>query len=321
MPVGGSTSPLAKRRPQGGSVLINSDHRRWVAATAVFTAAATAAYVYDVATSPRPPSGGSAFGLTFGIAGTAFMVVAGLLSIRKRVRTWRLGSAQAWMKAHIWLSLMAVPCIWFHSSFAWGGELTIVLMALFYIVIASGLVGLVLQQWVPSAMTRRVPVETVYSQIPNVRLQLAADAYEIVAAVAGEIPEAAQERGLLQAEKEQAKHWKRERLRPRQAPTAEPGSRASELKQFYLTEIRPYLLGGRGSAAPDLGPLMRSAPDDWLAGLDRLQDLCEEARQLRVQERLHGVLHGWLFLHAPVSVALFALVVIHAIYALRYVGF
>jgi hypothetical protein len=193
-------------------------------------------------------------------------------------------------------------------------------MGLFYVVIVSGIAGLVLQQWIPAAMTRRVPFETVHSQIPGVRAQLAADAYEIVAAVTGELAEAAEERALLEAEKQQSKHWKRERLRPRQPPAGTPLSRASELKDFYLSEVRPYLLSA-GKAPPDLGNLMRSAPDEWLSGLDRLQDLCEEARQLRAQERLHLLLHGWLFLHAPVSIALFALVLVHAVYALRYAGF
>ena len=302
-------------------MLINRDHRRWVVSTAIFVAASSCAFTYHVSTSPRPPSGGSALGLSFGIIGTLFMAVAGLLSVRKRLRTWRLGSAQLWMRMHIWLSLMAVPCIWFHSGFALGGPLTTTLMALFYVIVASGVVGLVLQQWVPAAMTRQVPLETVHAQIPHVRAQLATDAYEVVAAIAGEMSEVEAERVLLTAEKEQAKHWKRERLRPRQAPTTAPAVRAEELKEVYLAEIRPYLHGARGSKVPDLGNLMRSAPDEWRNDLDRLRDLCEEARQLHVQERLHTLLHNWLFLHAPLSVALFALIAVHALYALRYVGF
>jgi hypothetical protein len=302
-------------------LLINNDHRRWVASTAVFVAATTGIYTCHVATTPRPPSGGSAIGLSFGVVATAFMVAAGLLSLRKRRRTWRVGSAQLWMRMHIWLSVAAVPCIWFHSAFGLGGPLTTTLMALFYLVIASGLVGLVLQQWVPSAMTRRVPLETVHSQIADVRAQLAADAYEGVAAITGEIAEAAPERALLATEKEQAKHWKRERLRPRQAAATAPAEQAEELKEVYLTAIRPYLLGARRSAPPDLGNLRRTAPDEWRTALDRLRDLCEEARQLGLQERLHTLLHNWLFLHAPASLALFALIVVHAVYALRYVGF
>ena len=302
-------------------MLINNDHRRWVASTVVFVTLATGAYTCHVTTAARPLSGGSAFGLSFGILGTAFMVAAALLSLRKRLRTWRLGSAQLWMRMHIWLSLMAVPCIWFHSAFALGGPLTTTLMALFYVVVASGLVGLVLQQWVPSAMTRQVPFETVHSQIANVRAQLAADAYELVAAITGEISEATAERALLATEKEQSKHWKRERLRPRQAAATAPAEHAEELKEAYLTAIRPYLLGARRSSPPEIGNLMRDVPDEWRGVVDRLRDICEEARQLSVQQRLHALLHNWLFLHAPVSVALFALVVVHAVYALRYVGF
>ncbi len=302
-------------------MLINSDHRRWAVSTAVFAAAATGVYAYHIADSARPPSGGSALGLTFGIVGTGFMIAAGLLSLRKRRRTWRVGSAQAWMQAHIWLSVMAVPCIWFHSSLALGGTLTTLLMALFYVVIVSGLIGLLLQQWVPAAMARQVPLETVHSQIPNVRVQLATDAYETVAAIAGEVTEAVDERAWLEAEKEQVKHWKRDRLRPREAPAAKPTSRAGELKKLYLEEIRPYLLGGRGTTAPELGDFTRAAPDEWSTGLGRLRDLCEEARQLAVQERLHSILHGWLWLHAPVSIALFALVLFHIFFALRYTGF
>jgi hypothetical protein len=302
-------------------LLINSDHRRWAVSTAIFVAASSGVFTYHVAASPRPPSGGSALGLSFGIVGTLFMAAAGLLSVRKRLRTWRLGSAQLWMRMHIWLSLMAVPCIWFHSAFGLGGPLTTTLMAVFYVIVASGIVGLVLQQWVPAAMTRQVPLETVRAQIPNVRAQLAADAYEVVAAITGELSEAEDERALLAAEKEQAKHWKRERLRPRQAPTTAPSPRAAELKEVYLEEVRPYLRGASRSMTADFGSLMRSAPDEWRACLDRLRDLCLEARQLQVQERLHALLHNWLFLHAPLSVALFALIAVHALYALRYVGF
>lgn len=299
---------------------INADHRRWILWTVGLAAAGTGVYVHHAATSPRPPSGGSALGLTFGVAGAALMIAAALLSVRKRLRTWRLGSAQTWMKAHLWLGLLAVPCVWFHSSFALGGSLTTAVMVLFYAVIASGIVGLVLQQWIPAALTRRVPLETVHAQIGDVRAHLAADAYELVAAVAGEIPEAVEERALLAAEKEQSKHWKMERLRPRSTPAPRGSDRGEEIKEIYLKEIRPCLWGKRGAAVPDLGRVLALAPEEWHAGIHRLQALCEEARQLRVQERLHAILHAWLIVHAPASIALVVLVAVHAYEALRYAG-
>src|SRR5215468_6930388 len=172
-------------------MLINADQRGWLVGTAIATGALTAAYVAYVETAPYGPSGGSWPGLGFGILGTLCMVVAGLLSARKRVRTWRLGSAQRWMRLHIWLGLLAVPCIWFHSGFALGGALTTAIMVLFYVVIGSGLLGLALQQFVPSLMARRVPLETVLGQMDQVLAGLAVDAYELVSAIAGPMPEAA----------------------------------------------------------------------------------------------------------------------------------
>jgi hypothetical protein len=298
-------------------MLINANHRPWLAGTALATAALTGGYVAYVAHAPYGPSGGSWPGLAFGVLGTACMLVAGSLSARKAMRTRRLGSAQRWMRLHIWLGLLAVPCIWFHSGFALGGALTTALMVLFYVVIASGVVGLVLQQFVPAAMTRRVPLETVLGQTDHVLAGLAVDAYEIVASLGGAMPEAAAEQQQLDAEARalQAGSWK---AVARQRPAEASPAQAAELRAAYLSSVRPYLARPAHLGQPDLRPLLLAAPPEWRPKLDRLQSICEEARQLAVQRRLHALLHNWLFVHAPLSLALFVLVVVHVIYALRY---
>lgn len=298
-------------------MLINADHRSWLAGTVLATALLTGAYVVYLRVMPYGPSGGSWPGLAFGVIGTLCMTLAGLLSARKPVRTWRLGSAQRWMRMHIWLGLLAVPCIWFHSGFALGGGLTTAIMVLFYIVIASGVFGLVLQQFVPSLMIRRVPLETVLGQLDQVRGGLAVDAYELAASIAGAMPEAAAEQERLDAEAAgpQAGSWK---AVVRQRPAESSPSEAAPIKQAYLTVVRPYLSGSARGAPPDLRPLVIAAPQEWRPRLDRLQGICDEARQLAVQRRLHTLLHGWLFVHAPLSLALFVLVAIHIVVALRY---
>lgn len=300
-------------------MLLNADQRSWMTVTIVFTALASLGYAAYVTTTPYGPSGGSWPGLFFGILGTTFMVLAGLLAARKKVRTWRIGSAQLWMRMHIWLSLMAVPCIWFHSGFELGGPLTTLLMVLFYVVIVSGIVGLVLQQFLPAMMTQRVPLETIHFQIEHVVSGLAADAYEQVASVTGPIVEAEEEQKRLAGEEEIVKlrpgYWKAvARLRPAEEPAEEAG----ELKSFYLGAVRPYVKGLAKGAAPDFQPILRRAPEDWLTKIEKLQAICEEVRQLAVQKRLHGLLHNWLFFHAPVSFAMFVLAGFHAVLALRY---
>jgi hypothetical protein len=296
---------------------INSDHTRWAVATGAITAAAAGLYAYELSSRPYGPSGGSWVGLFFGITGTSCMLLAGLLSARRKVSTWRLGSALVWMKMHVWLGLLAVPFILFHSGFRWGGPLTASLMALFYVVIASGIFGLILQQFLPALMTARVPFETVRSQIDYVIDGLAVDAYELVASIAGEIPEAAEERARLAAEEELQKqrpsNWKQI---ARQRPATEPAAVATALKAFYLAEIRPYVRATSGPN-PDLQRFMIEAPQ-CRGKLEKLQQICAESRQLRAQARLHAILHNWLFVHAPLSFAMFVLTALHIYFALHY---
>jgi hypothetical protein len=282
-------------------MLINSDHTRWMMGSGAVLAGATAGYVYYAASSPSGPSGGSWPGLAFGVVGTAFMVMAALLSFRKRFLLWRMGSAQVWMKMHIWLGVLAVPFILFHSAFAWGGPLTVTVMILFYIVTASGLFGLALQQFLPAMMTARVPLETVRSQIEHVAAGMAVDAYELVASIAGALPEAAEEQAALAAEEALQKARPGDWKLVRRLPVAEsPQAGADALRAFYLSDVRPYLrrAGDKGSRAPDFTTILLEAPAGWRPQL--------------------AWLHGWLLLHAPLSFALFVLVAVHVFYALHY---
>src|SRR5580658_3823586 len=151
---------------------IDETHRPWVIATAALAIVSAVAYVVFAVETPSGPRGGSALGLTFGIVGYALMLFAGLLGARKHVPTWRIGRAQTWMRGHLWLGLLSLLLILFHSGFAFRGPLTLVLMLLFFIVIGSGILGAAIQHYIPSFMTARVPLETIYEEIPHVRAQL-----------------------------------------------------------------------------------------------------------------------------------------------------
>jgi hypothetical protein len=225
------------------------------------------------------------------------------------------------MQLHIWLGIFAVPLILFHAGFRLGGLLTTTLMVLFAIVTLSGIFGLVLQQYLPATMTQRVPLETVIGQLDHVRQGLATDAYEIVASLAGVVPEATEEQARLAAEQElQQKrpgNWKAIARKP---ATTAPVPEAALLKDVYLREIRPFLLrdARARNAPPDIRTLAVRTPEEWRPKLERLAAICEESYQLAVQRRLHDVLHGWLFIHAPLSFALFILAAVHIVMALKY---
>ncbi len=116
--------------------------------------------------------GGTPLGLIFGAISFAIFIFATLLGVRKKVVLWRLGTLQRWMRAHIWLTLLTVPLVLLHSGFRLGGPMTTLLMALYAIVMASGIYGLILQHQMPHLMKERLPAETVFEQIPHIRSQL-----------------------------------------------------------------------------------------------------------------------------------------------------
>jgi hypothetical protein len=117
--------------------------------------------------------GGTPLGLWFGSISLAIFIFAILLSLRKKIPLWRVGTVQRWLRAHIWLTILTIPLVILHSGFRLGGPMTIFLMVLYTIVMVSGFYGLFLQHIMPRLMKERLPAETVFEQIPHIRSQLA----------------------------------------------------------------------------------------------------------------------------------------------------
>jgi hypothetical protein len=263
-------------------MIIDRTHRPWIATTAGACVLAGIAYAWYASNSPAGPRGGSAAGLAYGIAGYALMLFAGFLGARKTVPTWRLGRAQTWMRGHLWLGLLSFPLILFHAGFAWRGPLTAVLMLLLVIVIVSGIFGAALQHFLPRIMTARVPMETIYEEIPHVRAQLREEADQLVESLA----------------EMDADHDDKVRF-----------------GEIYRTSIRPHL------EHPPVGmfrPIRGAVAPVFYGALDDLESICEEQRQLNRQTHLYHWLHAWLLVHVPLSIALLVLGGVHAVVALRY---
>ena len=101
---------------------------------------------------------------------------------------------------------------------------------------------------------------------------------------------------------------------------------SAPLQRFYLTELRPYLeqskrssrLSEAGRAKSSFAAVRTLVPPSAHTTIGDLEDICDEARQLSLQERMHRWLHGWLLVHIPLSLALILLGAVHAVMALRY---
>jgi hypothetical protein len=123
--------------------------------------------------------GGTPLGLWFGSISLGIFIFAALLSLRKKIPLWRIGTVQRWLRAHIWLTILTIPLVILHSGFRLGGGMTTFLMLLYAIVMVSGFYGLFLQHLMPRLMKERLPAETVFEQIPHIRAQLAAAAEKL----------------------------------------------------------------------------------------------------------------------------------------------
>ncbi len=288
-------------------MLIDRSHRLWLVFTLVMGATATGLYVWYAQSWQGGPAGRTWPGMMFGIAGTLLMLFAGLLSARKKTIRIRWGSLAGWLKGHIWLGLLSVPLIFFHTAFRWGGLLEQILMGVFLVVILSGIVGVVLQNMLPRLMKSQLDSEVIPDQMEHLCRNLQREADDILLSSCGQ---ESVEHALL-----------------RDSGTATQSDSTAWLLGLYLTTIRPFLgpgvepgsvLANNRQADIFFERALTSVPDELRNAVNQLAELCHMRRRLQLQARLFGLLHGWLKVHVPLSVVLLVFTVLHIVTALYY---
>lgn len=327
-------------------------HGRWCGSACAVTILAAGTYAWLARGAERWPGGGSGIGLIFGtLAGLIILFEFALWPRRsRRFRTARwLGSAEAWMKAHLWLGLLSLPLFYLHCGFRFGGAYTSLLAWCFLAVIGSGVLGWIAQTWVPRWLWEQVPRETVFGEIEQVAAQYATDAARIVQLTCGDGETANPSTGPRgersprdrDANDTQLGEPPEERLRagaarrvgtridrdPAGRVEYPPVARCGALRQAYERDLRDYMtrgattdtrLAGRASQQTYFAALRALVPAEAHPAVSALADLCESRRQLDEQRRWHWILHGWLCLHLPLSATLVILLIAHVFFALRY---
>jgi len=322
-------------------MIVDRTSTRWILGAAAAALASTAIYGVYALLAANGPRGGSAVGLVFAFAGTGIIVFECLLSLRKKYPASPLGRLKTWLRAHVWLGLLSFLLIVFHAGFHWGHGLAAVIMWMFLVITLSGVYGLALQNYLPHHMTQSLERETIYQQIPVIVSELRVDADERVEFVTADLGvveaegEAVKAGGVKQyfdpkqkasaAEKVEA-----EAQRRKTSPQiAAEETAAQALRAHYLQEMRPFLserplafsrklFGTPERVAAYFAYIRTLMPEPTHPVLNDLEQICDERRQLLVQARLHRWLHGWLFVHVPLSFAFLLLTFVHAVWSLRY---
>lgn len=311
-------------------------HRPWLLLFVLGSLGSIAWFAWESLGAAEWPGGSSLPGFTFGVAGGLIILFEFLLWFRKKVRVWRIGKAQTWLRAHIWLGLLCLPLLVLHSGLRFGGILSTMLMVLLVIVIASGIWGLYLQNLLPKRMLEEIPAETIYSQIDVLAAQLLAEADRLVSATCGTRAEASacvtadgsphQETGPMTVGAVRSVGSVQGKvLGTRVLPTAIP--EAEPLADFYREEIAPFLrqgtpgnprLASASKAAILFQDIRTRIPPAAHEIVVVLASFCEQRRQWDYQARLHFWLHSWLWVHFPLSVALVVLMAVHFFVTLKY---
>lgn len=288
-----------------------------------------------------PPRPSSAFGVALGLLLAAIVAFEMGLYFRKVFRRIkRVGTARRWMWVHLWLGLVGLPVALVHAGFGFGGPLPAVTLGLFVATIASGVWGLLLQQWLPEKLLDEIPDETVASQADETaryylgrRLPDPAggpgvtdhtgEVYRLVEALVKPPPEPDE---LFAPPPAAAQHLGATAAALRAEPLLD-GKPAADLVAFRDDVLVPYLEHGAASGSPiaarsesgrRFARLRALVPAEAQAVMDRLEILADVRRRWDTERRINGWLHGWVPVHLLLSVAMTGMMVVHAVRALKY---
>ncbi len=325
-------------------MIINRQHWGWGIIVILATGVCTLLYVGEFHPERLPfplsmPAGlhrdvretgrsvaGTPLGLIYGSIAAAIFVFAALLGLRRKRPTLKVGRLQVWLKAHIWLSLLTVPLILLHCGFSSGAPMTKWLLVMYGIVMVTGIYGLALQHFLPRLMKERVPLETIFEQIPHLLNQMRESAKEMRKSLEP-APETAPAHPIAASASSLTTAGIAGVAEPPAATTvmAAPDPSIPVFKEFMDEAALPYLAAHRGDklllgsqrVSDDQFRLLKiSVGAEWQGKVEQLQAWCDERRQLDLQTKLQHWLHGWLLVHIPFSILLLIFTAWHAVAAL-----
>lgn len=186
-------------------------------------------------------------------------------------------------------------------------------LLLYIVVMASGLFGLAMQQFMPAFIKERLPREVVFEQIPFIKKRNIEAAEKLFADAAPPAPAKAADADAKPDEKATG-------------PTPEDIASAEAIREFLEEDALSYLrarngkghhLHGQRECDGAFRTLRLRVTPKWLPRVIELQAACDERRRCDLQTKLQHWLHGWLLLHVPVSMLLIVVTLWHAIVAVR----
>jgi hypothetical protein len=229
------------------------------------------------------------WGLTYGTLASLLMGGAGLYAVRRRMTKTalqrRLGKAQPWLQFHVYGGTLALLLTFMHTGFKLPtGVLTWWLWVLTIYVTLSGILGVLMQKWIPKILASGLAMEVVYERIPELITEIRDKSEKLIQTCA---PQSG------------VKDFYRKNLAMALA--------AVQPRWIYCVDIT----GGIQSRVKQFDYLRRFLPADEKDKLDRLETYYRTKLEIDAHYTLQTALRWWMYTHVPLSLVLLILIVFH----------
>ncbi len=282
-----SADPVRKRHE---SFLVHEGFR-YLKLSLLLCAAALYAYFHDDPHNER--GGGTHTGYALGGLSLALIFWLAWLGVRRRSYRSRMGTVRGWTSAHVYLGASLALIAGLHCAFQFDWNVHTLAYALLLGVIASGLYGIVAYSRTPEQITANRAQETRETMIVALE-QLNEQSLKLADAVSPEVHQ------RLVDSVSHARIGGGLRTQVFGPEAARFEEEATSTVQFMASQIAG--LERAATKAERARELM-----DLLA---QRQDLAERINQ---DIRLHARMQVWLYLHVPLTFALFAAVIAHVV--------
>ncbi len=248
----------------------------------VFFALAAAGIIAAYSMSPGPRTGGSTWGLGFGVGATASILFAMFLAARKRMRNTSLGPLEIWTQFHMVVGALGFLAALAHAGFQITGVFTTILLVVFAFEILTGVIGQSFYMVLPGILTRleRNGIAKLIEDLFEEEMTLRKGIEELTEKSPPEVGQ------LVTTVIE---------------PTS--GGMLMRFRKDYDPDARPDLVRQRVPFQA-LAPRIHSVVDRLVVDVCRLGDI-------RAQLALHRGLKHWLVAHIAVASALFVFLTVH----------
>lgn len=233
---------------------------------------------------------GNNWGVAYGITAAVLLASVSAYSIRRRSPGRGPASARHWLQFHIFGGGLFLLMVLMHTAFRLPhGVLAWSLWILSLWLAVSGILGTLIQRWIPRLLTSGLATEANYDRLPDLAKAVREEAESL--AEAGSIA---------------VRRYFQDNL--------QEGFAQLRTRPIFFVDIT----GGAQAQLRQSSHIRGFLEADEQKTLDRLIELFQAKTELDAHHTLQKALRWWLYGHVPFALVLILLVVVHVLTVLYY---